>query len=157
VHPRQYTQTIMCCHHHTGNIWNSLVLFELYGEMAWDDMDATMCGAHESEIKEVTVAKQDADHHWNICSLFLVFWLLWTYYAIQRLDITSSSQPTFNILLNSAQVFQVSEKYKVNSLLLRLDGRWQDRCHIGLQKSRLVLFLWHCRYIACGIKSSNIL
>jgi hypothetical protein len=40
-----------------------LVLFELYGEMARDDIDATMCGAHASEIKEATVAEQDAFHH----------------------------------------------------------------------------------------------
>jgi hypothetical protein len=31
--------------------------------MAQDDTDATICGAHASEIKEVTVAEQDTDHH----------------------------------------------------------------------------------------------
>jgi hypothetical protein len=47
-------------------------LFELYGEIARDDMDAAVSGARANEIKEVTVAEQDVDHHrsTHICSLF---------------------------------------------------------------------------------------
>jgi hypothetical protein len=33
-------------------------------------MDAAMCGARANELKEMTVAELDADHHQNICSLF---------------------------------------------------------------------------------------
>jgi hypothetical protein len=47
-----------------------IVLFKLYGEIAQGSMDAAVCGVCENEIKEMTVAEQDASHNQSTCSLF---------------------------------------------------------------------------------------